>query len=96
LVGETLNLGMGREVKINEVARMVIDVVGSDAAIVHDAARPGDVRRLCADTRRAQELLGFVPAVSLAEGLARTVEWYRRLGVPAAQLVAEQPLRNWV
>jgi len=31
------------------------------AEIIHDAARPGDVRRACADTRRARELLGFTP-----------------------------------
>jgi nucleoside-diphosphate-sugar epimerase len=40
--------------------------------------RPGDVRRHCADVSLLRQLIAFEPQVSLEDGLARTVEFYRR------------------
>src|SRR5205807_7636135 len=71
-VGHTINLGNGCEITINDLAREIIKTVGaSSMQIVHDQPRPGDVLRLCADSRRAGELLGFAPKVTLSEGLSR-------------------------
>jgi nucleoside-diphosphate-sugar epimerase len=36
-----------------------------------------EVQRLCSDNRKAAELVGWRPAVSLTEGLKRTIEWVR-------------------
>jgi len=44
---------------------------------VYAAPRAGDVRDSQADISKARRLLGFEPAVSLEDGLRRTVEWYR-------------------
>lgn len=43
--------------------------------------RPGDVRYSVLDARRAQELLGWQPQASLADGLARTVAWFAAHGI---------------
>jgi nucleoside-diphosphate-sugar epimerase len=60
--------------------------VGVRAVAVHAAARPGDVRRSHADIGAARRDLAYAPTVPLAEGLARTVAWFRdRAGIPAAR-----------
>ena len=48
--------------------------------IRYDKERPGDQRHMRADITRANELLGWVPAVDFSEGMARTVRWARATG----------------
>ena len=43
-----------------------------------EAPRPGDVRHSLADITRARQVLGYHAAVDTAEGLRRTVAWYRQ------------------
>ena len=95
-VGETINLGCGTETTIDDLAALVAEVVGRGGArVAHDAERPGDVRRLYADTAKAQRLLGFRPTVSLREGLSRLKEWYSKLDRPVEALLAEEIVHNW-
>ena len=95
-VGETINLGSGGEIVINELAREVAAVVGQpDAAVIHDDPRPGDVLRLYADTTKARQLLGFEPGVTLREGLTRLRDWYLSLGEPPEVLLEQEIVRNW-
>jgi UDP-glucose 4-epimerase len=95
-IGQTINLGSGREIAINELAREVAAVVGRpDAAVIHDDPRPGDTLRLCADTTKACQLLGFEPEVTLREGLVRLRDWYLSLGEPPEVLLEQEILRNW-
>ena len=96
-VGETINVGSGQEVTINELTRLVALEVGRpDAEVVHDRPRPGDVPRLVADVSRAKSMLGYEPRVTLAEGLQRLLQWYRDIGVPPEQLLEQEILHNWV
>ncbi|MDW8404133.1 SDR family NAD(P)-dependent oxidoreductase [Chloroflexus sp.] len=95
-IGGTFNLGQGREISINELARTVAEVVGQpDAQVIHDEPRPGDVLRLYADSTRAQQVLGFTPTISLREGLHRLREWYLSRGVAIEDLLAEERVHNW-
>lgn len=93
--GETVNLGAGAELSINALAEVVREVTGRDVTVERQAPRPGDVLRLLADTTRARERFGFTPAVSLREGVARLVEWYRRSGVDPARLLEREVVRAW-
>src|SRR5437868_4292183 len=71
-VGETINIGSGREISINELASTIATTAGRDGAdVVHDEPRPGDVLRLCADMSQARSLLGYGVSVTLADGLAQ-------------------------
>lgn len=70
------HLASGTETTVLAVARMVSDRVGG-IPIEHRPARVGDVARSVADTSTARELFGFVPRVTLKEGLDRTVAWFR-------------------
>jgi UDP-glucose 4-epimerase len=95
-VGETINLGQGSELSINELAIEVGRVVGrEDAPVIHDRPRPGDVLRLYADSTKARELLGFKTTVTLSEGLARLKQWYEGLDTKPVQLLESEITHNW-
>lgn len=95
-IGETINIGSGSEVTINDLARTIAQVAGRpDAAVQHDSPRPGDVLRLCADTTVARARLGFAPRVPLREGLSRLLDWYRQSGATPEQLLEQEIVHNW-
>jgi UDP-glucose 4-epimerase len=95
-IGQTINIGQGREVSINALADEIRRIVGRpDAASVHDNPRPGDVLRLYSDSSRARNVLGFRPSVGLSDGLARLIAWYLSLPHTPAQLLEREVQRNW-
>lgn len=76
-VTEPVNLGNPAEITILEFAEEIIRLTGNRSRIIH-VERPKDdpdLRR--PDITRARELLGWEPKIGRAEGLARTVEWFR-------------------
>ena len=77
--GEVINLGCGDEVSMREVATTILDVMGNPITPQFGALpeRPTEIRRMFSDSERARTLLGYKPAHSLRDGLARTIEWYR-------------------
>src|SRR5262249_45352879 len=87
-IGETINVGQGTEISVSGLPNVVAQVVGvTDAAIIHDRPRPGDVLRLYAEAGKARELLGFAPEVGLREGLTRLRDWYRKSDRSPAELL---------
>jgi UDP-glucose 4-epimerase len=95
-VGRTINLGSGTEVTVNDLAAAVARVAGRPGAeVVHDEPRPGDVWRLCADLSLARALLDYDVRVSLTDGLARLLEWYRAQGTAPEELLRQEVVRNW-
>ncbi len=95
-VGQTINLGSGVETTVTALAAAVAAVTGrTAAAVVHEAGRPGDVLRLCADMRRARSLLRYDVEVPLHEGLVRLMEWYRSLDASPDDLLRDEVVRNW-
>jgi nucleoside-diphosphate-sugar epimerase len=68
------NIGGGSRASMAEVIGMVGPLVGRDVQVARLPAQPGDVRDTAADTALARRAFGYLPAVSLAEGLARMVE----------------------
>jgi UDP-glucose 4-epimerase len=77
--GEVANVAGGRRASLRELLAAVADLCGVRPEPRHEPARPGDVRDSLADLSRARELLGYAPEVPLREGLARTVEHFRKL-----------------
>jgi nucleoside-diphosphate-sugar epimerase len=76
-VGQVINLGIGERVTINQLLAELQKIIGSNLPASYDGARAGDVRHSLAAISRAKDLIGYLPLVGLAEGLRRTVEWYR-------------------
>jgi len=76
-VGQVMNLGLCERTTLNQLLEELQRIIGTSLAPKYEETRPGDIRHSLADITRAEELLGYRPAVGLAEGLRRTVEWYR-------------------
>jgi UDP-glucose 4-epimerase len=96
-VGQTINIGTGREVRIGDLARAVCEVVGKPGTEVRfEATRPGDVLRLSADVSLARSILGFEPTVDLHGGLGKLLEWYASLHESPADLLKNEVLLNWL
>jgi dTDP-glucose 4,6-dehydratase len=75
---EVFNLGTGRSTSVLDLARLVSEAVGAGGdGVTHIGDRPGQVGKHVADASRFRERFGWRPEVSLEEGLARTVAWYR-------------------
>jgi UDP-glucose 4-epimerase len=81
-VGQTLNVGSGRAISVGELVALILQVTGKRAEIVTDDARVrpdgSEVMVLLADSRRAEELVGYRPRVPLEEGLSRTYAYVER------------------
>jgi nucleoside-diphosphate-sugar epimerase len=77
--GEVVNLGGGAETSIADLARTILRLMGDpiEADIGALPHRPTEIWRMCADASKAAQLLGWSSAVSLEDGLAATIDWYR-------------------
>lgn len=73
----TYNVGAGTPYSLLELLEILGRLTGAAPEPVHEDARPGDVARTHADSSKAARELGFEPSVSLEEGLARTLQWFR-------------------
>jgi GDP-L-fucose synthase len=60
-----------------DLAMKIRALVGYQGSVVWDTSKPNGQPRRMLDVSRAKEKLGFEARVSLDEGLARTVAWYR-------------------
>jgi nucleoside-diphosphate-sugar epimerase len=76
-IGDIINVGIGERVTLNQLLAELQKALGSNLTASYKEARAGDVRHSLAAISRAGNLLGYRPIVGLAEGLRRTVEWYR-------------------
>jgi UDP-glucose 4-epimerase len=74
--GEIMNVGGGgKEVSILELANLVKDLCDSKSEIIFAEPKPGDIRRLSADSTKANRLVGYAPSVSLEDGLREYIEY---------------------
>jgi len=96
VLGETINLGQGKEITVSDLADQIKRVICKpEAEIVFDDPRPGDVLRLFADAGKAHQLLGFTPKVSLVDGLDHLYKWYDSLDQEPATLLEQEVRHNW-
>ena len=76
--GQVVNIACHEQTTINQVYRHIARLLGSTLQPRHVADRPGDVKHSLASVERARELIGYEPGVFFADGLARSIDWYRR------------------
>ena len=74
---EPMNIGTGKEIKICELIETISDIMGFDGEILYDTTKPDGQPRRCLDTSQAKRRLGFEAKTSLAEGLTKTIEWFK-------------------
>jgi dTDP-glucose 4,6-dehydratase len=78
LPGEAYNVGGPDESENLHVVKRILDLTGRDESLIeHVRDRPGHDRRYSLSSDKLRSELGWEPQVRFAEGLERTVEWYR-------------------
>lgn len=80
-----VNLAFGTRVSVLDLAQRVASALDIPPQVVHEPARPGDVRDSQASDRLLRELFPDVAPVPLEEGLAETVRWFQSLPQYAVQ-----------
>ena len=80
-LGQTINLGSGREISIGDLAKLIAKIIGKPIKIetIDERLRPkgSEVERLLAENVLAKSLLGWKPNVDLEEGLSHTIDWIK-------------------
>lgn len=78
--GQTFNLGTGVEIKIGELIKKIIQLIGNTVTVKVDTARlrpqDSEVFRLISNNTLARDKLGWQPAYSLEDGLQKTITWF--------------------
>lgn len=71
------NLGRSHPVTLRDLVAAIEKAIGKPALLDQQPEQPGDVRVTYADVSRARERLGYQPRISLEEGIARFIAWWR-------------------
>ena len=77
--GAVVNVAVGERTTINDLAAMVIKLVGANVEPKHLEPRAGDIRHSLADISRAQKLMSYKPQYNLEQGLRKTVQFFTRI-----------------
>jgi UDP-glucose 4-epimerase len=75
--GHVFNVATGGRISLNQLFDVVQKLAGSRITPVYAPERVGDVKHSQADISRARAVLHYEPAVSLEEGLAQTIAWFK-------------------
>jgi UDP-glucose 4-epimerase len=74
---EILNIGSGVGTSVNRIYSLLAELTGFGKEAIHGPAKKGEVQRIFLNSERARSILGWRPEVSLREGLALTVDFFR-------------------
>jgi GDP-L-fucose synthase len=77
-----INLGGGGEVNMRDLAEIIATACQYTGDISWDSSKPDGQPRRAVDATRAREILGWTPGISLEDGIAETVSWWREQCIP--------------
>jgi len=83
---EPVNLGSGEEIRVADLARLIVEESGFHGEIHFDPTKPDGQPRRKLDTSRAEEAFGWRSRTSFREGLRATIEWYRGVRTPTGSM----------
>ncbi len=86
--GVAVNIGSGRGTTINAIFHLLKTETGYQPEALYGQAKPGETFRIYLDIDRAQQVLGWYPAVGLADGLRLTVGSLRHAGGQGSESLA--------
>ena len=75
-VPDLVNIGVGQDVRIGELAELIQEIVGFEGKLVFDTSKPDGPPRKLLDVSRLSQL-GWKPTIALRDGIADTYRWYR-------------------
>ena len=73
---EVINLGGHEVITINNLVKLIEDVVGKKAVVQHGPPNPADMLTNWADVTKAGQLLGWEPQYDMRAGVEKLVQWY--------------------
>jgi len=73
---DIVNVGYGEDISIRELAELICEVLGFDGELAWDSSKPDGTPRKLLDLSKLRAL-GWKPAISLRDGIARTYQWFR-------------------
>jgi nucleoside-diphosphate-sugar epimerase len=76
--GEAVNVACGRRVSLNQLLKILQDIIGSHVSPFYEEPRKGDVRHSLADIQRVKTVLNYDPKVRIEEGLRKTVDFFKK------------------
>lgn len=76
--GQRFNIGTGVETSVRQLHTAIASAVGAPDEPEFHPPRLGDLQRSCLDVSRAESVLGWRPRVKLGDGVARTVDFFRK------------------
>lgn len=76
--GEVFNIACGESTSLTQTVDIIAGIVSKKIPPIHEAPRTGDIKYSLADIGKARQILGYTGKVKFAEGLERTIAWYRQ------------------
>lgn len=74
---ETINVGVGEDITIGDLAQKIKDIVGFSGEIIYDKTKPDGTPRKLLDVSKINNL-GWKAQTTLEEGLKKTIKWYQK------------------
>jgi len=71
------NVAAGQRISVNDLAGMVMEIIGNRVNCVYEELRAGDVRDSLGDISRAYAGFGYAPRYGMEDGLRATIGWFR-------------------
>jgi NAD dependent epimerase/dehydratase len=82
LIGQVTNIGSGKEISIDDLAKQIAELLGAKIKIVADRQRirpeKSEVKRLCCDNSTILKYTAWKPKYNLKKGLAQTIQWIKQ------------------
>lgn len=75
--GKVFNIGFGKSININDLAKKIIELIDSNSNIIHVEQRPNEIRYSLADIALAESVLKYMPSYDIEKGLKKTIDWFR-------------------
>lgn len=94
-IDQTVNIAFGKEVSIGQIALKICQTINPKLTPLHEPARPNDVMRHAADTKKAQKLINWNPLISINEGLEKYIEWQLQNYPDVKAIRSQVPETNW-
>jgi UDP-N-acetylglucosamine 4-epimerase len=77
-LNQVYNIACGQQISLNELFEELRKEAGSKLQPIYGPERKGDVKHSLADISKAKKILGYDPAISVADGLKKTMAWYKK------------------
>ncbi len=75
---QVYNIAYGQQTSLNELFGHLKNIASSNLEAIHGADRIGDVKHSLADISKAKDLIAYNPEISVADGLKKTFDWYKK------------------